>query len=55
MSSHSSSSDSNKDSDLNLSEKTDINASLTKQRYSPIYQYFTFNPSTCRWSCDYCE
>jgi hypothetical protein len=57
-SSKSSSSKSNRsDDNINIIiEKEDADSgSSTKQRFSRVYQFLTFNESTSRWSCDYCE
>lgn len=47
------SSQSNKEDEI-IDSTTSKTSSSSKQRYSNVYQYFTFNESTSRWHCDYC-
>ena len=54
MTSQSSSSKSNK-SDDEINVKKEDTGSSNKQRFSHVYQYFTWNELTSRWNCFYCE
>ena len=49
-----SSSKSNRSS-FNIDEGNTGSGSFNKQRFSSVYQYFTFDESKNRWNCDYCE
>jgi len=42
-------------SGFNIDEGNTGSGSSNKQRFSSVYQYFTFDESKNRWNCDYCE
>ncbi len=47
---------SNKEDEIvySTADSTSKASSSSKQRYSVVYQYFTFNETTSHWHCDYC-
>ena len=51
----SSSSSSNKEDIILEKDEKDGSSSSAKQRYSAVYQYYTFDDGTSHWNCDYCE
>ena len=56
MTSQSSSSKSNKsDDEINVEKEDTGSGSSNKQRFSHVYQYFTWNELTSCWDCLYCE
>ena len=42
-------------SGFNVDEDKTGSGSSNKQRFSSVYQFFTFDESKNRWKCDYCE
>ena len=42
-------------SGFNIDEGNTGSDSFNKQRFSSVYQYFTFDELKNHWNCDYCE